>query len=102
MRALSTTALPHLEFKRDGEQSMKTRAVSDRIGWLHTISDKPGSNFDITIKDALGRVKLQKNNCKTQTNEYGELVNLPTLLGEELHVEISNLKESDNLKVFLN
>ncbi len=101
MRPLSTTEAPHLQFKKDGEPQ-KVRALSDHIGWLHTLSNKPGAKFDITIKDGLGRVRMEKKNCGTQTEKYGELVNFPTMMGEELEVEISNLQNVDELKVFLN
>lgn len=66
------------------------------------MSSKPGMSFDLTIKDALGRVRMQKLDCKTETTEYGELVNFPTNLGEDLQVEVSNLKGTDKLTVFLN
>lgn len=100
MRPLSSTMSPHLEFTKGGDSSKKFRAVGSKIGWLHTLSDKPGANFDVTIKDSLGRVRLQKR-CGTETVQFGELINFSTAIGEELECEISNLNV-DNLKVFLN
>lgn len=101
MRPLSSTMSPHLSFRKDGD-SQKIRATTSRIGWIHTLSNKPGAKFDITIKDGLGRVKMQKKNCGTETEKYGELVNFPTMLGEELEIELSNLQNAEEVKVFLN
>ena len=102
MRPLSTTESPHLDFNRVGDSIRKFNARSDRIGWIHTLTDKPGAKFDIVIKDALGRIKAEKKGCSTQTCQYGELVNLPTMLGEELQVEVLNIQNTDTIKVFLN
>ncbi len=102
MRPLSTTESPHLEFSRVGDSPKKIRAASNHIGWIHTLSDKDGATFDITIKDGLGRTKMEKKGCSTKTDQYGELINLPTVMGEVLDVEISNIRNSDTIKLFLN
>lgn len=103
MRPLSSTELKPLEFSPEiGEDSKKVNAPTSKIGWLHTLADQPGASFDLVIKDALGREKMRKNNCKTETNQYGELLNLPTNMGEELHVSIENLKGAKKIQVFLN
>jgi len=103
MIPLSSTENPQIEFNpKIGELSKKIKAPTSKIGWLHTIADQKGASFDITIKDALGRTKFERKNCSTGTEEFGELVNLPTLMGEQLEVTIDNLKGAENIKVFLN
>lgn len=103
MIPLSSTENPQIEFNpKLGELSKKIHIPTSKIGWVHTIADQKGASFDITIKDALGRVKFQRKNCSTDTEKFGELVNLPTLLGEELEVTVDNLKGAENIKVFLN
>lgn len=103
MTHLSSTELAPLEFNPEtGESSVKTRAVGNKIGWLHSIADTAGATYDIKIKDIHGQVKFERKNCKTDTTEYGELINHETLLGEDLTVEIDNLQGAKNLKVFLN
>jgi len=103
MTQLSSTANAPLDFNPSiGESSKKIRAVGHKIGWLHSIADEPGASFDITVKDALGRIKFEKKNCKTDTKEYGELINKETLLGENLEVVIDNLQGAKKIQVFLN
>ena len=101
MKAISTTEMPALTFtQQQGEQKFHSQA--NKIGWMRAMAEKPGISFDITIKDGMGRIRAQRQNCKTQTNEFGELINLPTSLGEDLNVEVSNLKGTEKLTVFLN
>lgn len=103
MQHLTSTDLAPLDFNPSiGESSKKTIAVGNKIGWLHSIADKEGASFDITVKDIHGMVKFQRKNCKTDTKEYGELVNEPTLLGEDLEVVIDNLQGAKKIQVFLN
>lgn len=96
----STTALP-LSFSPT-DLVKKTNAATNKIGWLHTIADKPGATFDIVIKDGLGRVKYQRKNCTTETEKFGELANIPTLLGEQLEVSLENVRGAEKVDVFLN
>ncbi len=98
---LSSTEQKPLEFSEQVPIN-EVNAHTNKIGWLHTLADTPGASFDITIKDGLGRVKLERTNCKSETDKYGELINQPTLLGEKLFVEVSNLKGAKSLKVFIN
>ena len=103
MRPLSSTALAPLEFiPKSGQVSKTHRASSGKIGWIHSISDKPGARFDLVIKDGMGREKKRMRDCGNATEKFGELVNLPTQMGEELHVEVENVRGADNLKIFLN
>ena len=101
MIPLGSTEMPPLEFSEQ-ENSKKTIAVGNKIGWLQSIADTDGASFDIKVKDIHGQVKFERKNCKTDTKEYGELINEETLLGENLTVEIDNLQGAKSLKVFLN
>lgn len=102
MIPVAPTEFAPLEFDISSEESVKTmQAPSNKIGWLQTLSDQPGAKFDITIKDALGRVKFRMPGMGTETDRAGALINLETHLGEQLQVEISNVKNAKNLKVYL-
>ncbi len=101
MIPLSSTELKPLEFS-ENESSQKVNSSTAKIGWLHSLSDTPGATFDLTIKDSLGRVKMSKKNCGNATGKYGELLNLPTLIGEQLEVVVENIKGAKSVKVFLN
>lgn len=103
MKPVSSTELPPLSFDiSSGESAKKFRAPTSKIGWLHTKSASPGLAFDLKIKDALGRVRLEKKNCSTETDRYGELLNFETMLGEELEICVENVKGQDAFDMFLN
>lgn len=101
MLPISSTESPALEFGAQ-KGSQKMRIPTSKIGWLHSIADKKGISFDIEIKDASGRLRFKRLNCKSDNEQFGELINMPTHLGEELEVCVENLKGADSLKVFLN
>jgi hypothetical protein len=101
MIPVQSTQLPALEFS-ENESSKKILASSNRIGWLHSKSDNAGAKFDLMIKDSLGRVKMRKINCGNDTDQYGELINLETRLGEELEVVVENIKGAKKINVFVN
>ncbi len=101
MKALSSTELKPLQFKKESP-SQKVRASTAKIGWIHSMSDKPGAKFDIVIKDALGRRKFERKNCGAETKQFGQLINLPTLLGEELEVSLENIHGAERIDLFLN
>ena len=103
MIPVSQQELPPLEFDVEkNELTQKVRMSSNKIGWLHTLSDKPGATFDIRIRDAAGRVRFERSGFGSEHEQAGELVNLSTLVGEEMEVEISNAKNVGKLKVFVN
>ncbi len=103
MQTISSTGGKPLEFNPAvGEVSRDVIAPTERVAWLHTLADEPGARFDIKIKDALGRVKFEKNNCGTDHKAFGELINMPTTVGEKLNVSIENLKGAKKLNVFIN
>ena len=102
MRPLSSTELTPLEFEPStGKTTSKIKASNAKIGWLHSQSE-PGASFDIKIKDGLGRVKWEMKNCKSETDRFGMLLNLPTMIGEDLEVEVDRLEGSKSVKLFLN
>lgn len=100
MKPISTTDLPPLSFSLTQERQPFYSNVN-KIGWMRTLTDKPGASFDITIRDGMGRVRVEKKNCTSETEEFGELVNIPTNLGENLEIEVSNLKGAESLTLFL-
>lgn len=101
MRPISTSELPALTFSL-AQEKQPYHAQANKIGWARAQA-KPGASFDLIIKDGLGRVKAQRQNCKVgDSGEYGELINLPTSLGENLEVEVSNLKGAEKVTIFLN
>lgn len=103
MIPLSSTENKPLEFVPVvGENSKKTIAPTNKIGWLHTLADQKKASFDISIKDIHGKVKFERKGCSSDNEKFGELINLPTMMGEHLEVVIENLKGAKNLKVFLN
>ncbi len=75
---------------------------TSKIGWLHSIADSAGAKFDVTIKDSLGRIQFQRRDCGTETDRFGELVNIPMKIGQEVGVTIENLKGAKKVQVFLN
>lgn len=100
MIPVQPTELPVLEFTpNDTEREYVAQAA--KIGWVHA-KGKPGQVFDLSIKDALGREKAHKTGCKIGDGDYGELMNIPVLLGEKLKVEVTNIKGGEKLSVFLN
>jgi hypothetical protein len=95
--------MPVLRFdEKEGITKIKIRAQSDHIGWLTTLADQPGARFDLEIKDSLGRSVLRKENCGNDTAQYGELINHPTQLGEELEICIDNLRNAQKIDLSLN
>ena len=103
MKPISTTELPSIKFDSESrENGGKFIAQGAKIGWIHSLADVPGVKFDIVIKDALGRLKLQKRDCGGGTERFGELLNLSTLIGEELDVRIENVRGAKRIDLFLN
>lgn len=103
MRPLSASELAPLEFAPGiGEDTREYISPSNRIGWLEARADEPGARYDIVIKDELGRVKLHKKNVGTETEAYGERVDMPAMMGEKLNISIENLKGAKKVQVFLN
>lgn len=103
MKTVNASELHPLDFTPSlGTTKKHYHAPSNKIGWLHSISDVPGATFDLTIRDGLGRIKLEKKNCYSETEKYGELLNLDTKMGEDLEIEISSLQGAKAIHLFLN
>lgn len=96
-----SSELPFLEFSESNE-SQKIKAQSKEIAWVESLTDLPGASYDLVIKDALGREKFRKVGCTSETEKYGERINVPTFLGEDIEVVIENLKGAKSVKLFLN
>lgn len=103
MKPISTTEMPSIKFDEELKESGgKILAQSGKIGWMHSLSDSPGAKFDIVIKDSLGRIKYEKRNCHSEVKQFGELINLPTFIGEELEIKIENVSGAKKIDLFLN
>lgn len=103
MRPLSSTEAKPLEFNPEtGGKVRRFKAPTNKIGWMHTISDQPGTRFDITIKDVFGRIRLQKKDCGNDTEKYGELINFETQMGEDFEVVVDNVRGGKKVQLFLN
>ena len=100
MIPVQPTEFPALEFGANSE-SKKIKASSKKIGWIHSVADKPGAKFDVVIKDGLGRLKYQ-GTIKGDTEKSGSFVNLETHLGEELDVSIVGLEGAEKIQLFIN
>lgn len=101
MIPLNSTEIKPLEFSDAGDPQ-KFRASTAKIGWLHSESDVPGAKYDLVIKDGNGHVKFERKNCGNETEKFGELVNLATMIGEDLEVSVSNLRGGKKVNIFFN
>lgn len=102
MIPMNPTERSQLKFDvKGGVLSQKFRVSANKIGWIHALADQPGASYDIKIKDALGRLRLERH-CGNETTTFGELVNLDTLIGEEVEVVLENPKNLETLHLALN
>jgi len=101
MIPLDPVELAPLEFKKGSDVSHTIKAQGNKIGWLHSVSNKPGAEFDVIIKDGLGRVK-HRSTIKGGTEKSGALINLETNVGEEIEVSVENMQNADSIKLFIN
>ncbi len=102
MKPVSSSELPSLTFNQ-GQRSQQYHAHANRIGWMRAFSDKPNATFNFTIRDGMGRVRVERLNVNTNPDgQFGELLNLPTNLGDNLEVEVENINGADKIDVLLN
>lgn len=106
MKPISPTTLPSVKLKpSNGSVSMVYKAPTNKIGWVHTKTEKPGISFDFVLRDALGREMLRKENCTTETERFGQFMNIDARMGEEIEVSLENIKgvsEEEEIEVYLN
>ena len=102
MKTISTSEMPGMKFSvEDGTKSF--RCQSNKIGWITAKADKPGTKYDIVIKDVHGRERHRMNNCGSQEGtEYGEMINMNTHIGEEFEVSVENIKGGKSVDLFIN
>lgn len=90
----------HIEVK---QKAGSDRVMVDRgstVDWLNIHSDKPKAKFDITIKNQLGQVVLERKQVTGESNRYGERINLD-MSDSYYDVEVSNVEGAEKLDVFL-
>lgn len=90
----------HLEFSGDkdyGEQEILLD--SKEIGMLHTQSDNPDAEFDITIEDSAGNEQLSRKGCKNPTGRWGERVDLQ-LTDSYYKIKLANVKNAKSIDIF--
>jgi len=103
MRTILNTELSPLGFEEEnGFGSKKVNVQSNKIGWIHATTDSEEADFDIIIKDSLGRTKAEKRGCHASVSRYGELINIPTVIGEEIEICVENVKCAKKIDVFIN
>lgn len=103
MKPLSSTDNAPLVFRpKEGDVSGWMKAPTGKIGWIRTLSNRAGAKFDLVIRDALGREKIRKEGCMSDTREFGELVNLPTQIGEDLEVVVENIRGAEEIIIHVN
>lgn len=103
MRTILNTELSPLNFKEEnGFEGRKLNVQSNKIGWIHATTDSEEADFDVVIKDSLGRTKAEKRGCHASVSRYGELINIPTIIGEEIEICVENVKGAKSIDVFIN
>lgn len=102
---LNSTALPPLsfDFEKDINPQEKEFVIpTNKIGWIHSITDNPGVTYDLTIKDGLGRIIEEKKCGGNENNEFGEKVNMDVRRGEKLNIQVSNIQGGNKVDLFIN
>ena len=104
MKTIVSSELVPIRFvPSEGKTKETVRASSGKIGWMRGMSEEEGVKYDLVIRDSLGRERFRRENCgNPATREYGELVNLPTMVGEELVVEVDNVRGEGAISIALN
>ena len=100
MKQISSTNQPALSFERNGSQ--KFIMSQSKVTWLHSLANKPGVKFDLTIKDARGGIRFERKGFGNETEKAGELLNIPFLPGEQIEVVVDKLQEKESVSILLN
>lgn len=102
MKPIVTTSLPALVVKNEGgEGSVQYHSPANRIGWVKTKADKPGASFDFVVRDALGREMFRRAGCQTETDTFGQLMNIDTRMGEDFEISLENIKGAEEIELYL-
>lgn len=103
MKPISPTSLASIKLKNDGgSAATQFRAQTNKIGWVRTVTDKKGASFDFVVRDALGREMFRRPGCTTETDQFAQLMNIETHMGEDLEVGLENIKGADEIELFIN
>lgn len=103
MKPINNSTLAPLKVTNDnGEGSVSFHAQQNKVAWVQTKANKIGSSFDIVFRDALGREMMRRDNCHSETHEFGEMLNVPTRMGEDYTVSLENIKNAEEVEIFLN
>jgi hypothetical protein len=103
MKEISPTSMPSIKLKNEGGiAETQYRAQTNKIGWVRTVANKPGASFDFVVSDALGREMFRRPGCTTETEQFAQLMNIDTHLGEDLTVSLENIRGADDIELYLN
>lgn len=101
MKSVEPTELPALSFNK-GQEKQPYHSQSEKVGWLRVFT-KPGTKFNMSIRDGLGRSKFERQGLEANPDgQFGELINMQTMVGENLEVEVTGLHQGTKADVFLN
>lgn len=105
MKTIISSESPGLVYNFENNEdngSQAFNAQSSKIGWLQAESDQPGAKYDIVIKDGLGRVRQVMKGCGNDSvTKYGALVNMPTMIGEKLNIELNNVRGAKKITLLV-
>lgn len=103
MKPISPTSVASIKVKNEGgAASTPFRAQTNKIGWVRTVADKKGASFDFVVRDALGREMMRRPGCSTETEQFAQLMNIDTHMGEQLEVCLENIKGANEIEIYLN
>jgi len=83
--------------KRSGEDNISLQ--EQQIGFLHAITDKPGAEFDLIIRDSAGNIKFEKRGIKNESDRWGERIDLP-VSDNYCKIEVENVRGAEKIDVF--
>lgn len=103
MKPISPTSIASIKVKNEnGEASTSFHSQTNKIGWVRTVSDKKGASFDFVVRDAIGREMFRRPGCTTETEQFAQLMNIDTRMGEDLEICLENIKGADEIELFIN
>lgn len=84
--------------KRSGEDNIIIQ--DQQIGLIHAITDQPGAEFDLIVRDSLGEIKYEKRGIKNESDRWGERIDLP-VSDNYCKIEVENVKGAEKIDVFI-